>query len=112
MDEPVFHLVGARDWEQAGEPYAPASLETEGFIHCSTAAQVPRTAGALFAGRADLLLVEIDPGRLGVPVRWEDCYETGEEFPHLYGPLTPDAVIDVRPYVADEDGRFPDPVER
>ena len=112
MDAPLFHIVPARDWEQAAEPFAPTSLQTEGFIHCSAAEQVPWTAAALFAGRSDLLLVEVDPGRLKVPVRWEDCYETGEEFPHVYGPLPPDAVIDVRPYRPDERGRFPHPVER
>lgn len=112
MDAPIFHIVPDRDWEQAGEPYAPASLETDGFIHCSAAEQVPRTAAALFAGRSDLLLVEIDPGRLEAPVRWEDCYETGEEFPHIYGPLPRDAVIDIRSYLPDEPGQFPDPAEQ
>jgi uncharacterized protein (DUF952 family) len=110
MGAAIFHIVPARDWEAlAVERYAPASLEADGFIHCSVAAQVPRTAAALFAGRSDLLLIEIDPGRLEAPVRWEDCYESGEEFPHIYGPLTRDAIIDVRRYLPDERGRFPDP---
>jgi uncharacterized protein (DUF952 family) len=112
MAAAIFHIVPARDWEQAAEPFAPASLETEGFIHCSAAEQVPRVAAALFADRSDLLLVEIDPCRLAAPVRWEDCYETGEEFPHIYGPLPQDAVIDIRPYPQDDRGRFPDPAER
>ena len=58
-----------------------------------------------------LLLLEIDPGRLEAPVVWEDCYESGEEFPHIYGPLPQDAVIDVRPYLPNERGRFPDPAQ-
>lgn len=112
MDTAIFHIVPTQLWEQAGEPYAPTSLATEGFIHCSTAAQVSRTAAALFAGRFDLLLVEIDPGRLDAPVRWEDCYETGERFPHLYGPLPGGAVIDVHTYRPDDRGRFPHPRQR
>ncbi len=111
MEAAIYHIVPARDWEQAAEPYASASLQAEGFIHCSAAEQVPRVAAALFAGRTDLLLVEIDPGHLEVPVRWEDCYETGEEFPHIYGPLPRDAVVDIRVYVPDQRGRFPDPAE-
>lgn len=109
MDASIFHIVPTRDWEQAAEPFAPASLETEGFIHCSAREQVPRVAMALFAGRSDLLLLEIDPGLLEAPVRWEDCYETGETFPHLYGPLPQGAVIGIRPYLPDERGHFPDP---
>jgi uncharacterized protein (DUF952 family) len=110
MGATIYHIVPAGDWEQAAEPFAPASLETEGFVHCSAGAQVPRTAAALFAGRSDLLLVEIDPGRLEALLRWEDCDETGEEFPHIYGSLPQDAVIDLRPYLPDDRGRFPDRV--
>lgn len=112
MVTPIFHIVPAGEWGQAADPFAPASLRTEGFIHCSSRAQVPRTAAALFAGRSDLLLLEIDPDRLAVPVRWEDSYATGEEFPHIYGPLPHGAVTDARPYLPDGRGRFPDPVER
>lgn len=112
MTEPIFHLVPAGAWERAAEPYAPASLEEEGFIHFSSGAQVPQTAATRFAGRSDLLLVEVDPSRLEDPVRWEDGDGTGERFPHLYGPLPERAVVDVRPYVADQAGRFPDPRAR
>ena len=108
----IFHLVTAKEWEQVGELYAPGSLATEGFIHCSAAGQVPRVAAALFAGRTDLLLVELDPDRCEAPVIWEDCYEAGEVFPHLYGPLPRRAVRDVRPYLPGDDGRFPPLVER
>jgi uncharacterized protein (DUF952 family) len=111
MDPTIFHIVPARDWERAADPFAPASLETEGFIHFSAHDQVARTAAALFAGRSDLLLLEIDPSRIEAPVRWEDTYGQGEEFPHLYGPLPHIAVIDVRPYLPDGSGRFPDPWE-
>ncbi len=108
----IYHLVAAGEWQQAGEVYAPASLATEGFIHCSTAGQVPRVAAALFAARTDLLLVEIDPDRLEAPLRWEDCYAAGERFPHLYGHLPRDAVRDARPYRPDGDGHFPAVVDR
>ncbi len=109
MASAIFHLVAAQDWEDAGEPYAAGSLAVDGFIHCSTREQVPRVAATLFGRRSDLLLVEIDPARLEAPVRWEDCYAAGEEFPHIYGPLPRDAVIDVRAYHPDGGGRFPDP---
>ena len=43
-----------------------------------------------------LVLLEIDPQRLGAPVRFEEG-EPGEDFPHLYGELNPDAVVRVTP---------------
>jgi uncharacterized protein (DUF952 family) len=28
-------------------------------------------------------------------IRYEDLYDAGQEFPHIYGPLNLDAVVDV-----------------
>ena len=93
----LHHLVGRDEWEGVGEgDYAPASLAHEGFIHLSTAAQLPRTAARFFAGRGDLLVVTVDEARLRAPLRFEPV--DGDEFPHLYGPLNRDAVVDVRPW--------------
>ena len=64
---------------------------TEGFIHCSTAAQLATTGRRHFAGRSDLVVLEIDPDRLRWELRWEES--GGDHFPHLYGPLGLDAVI-------------------
>jgi uncharacterized protein (DUF952 family) len=66
-------------------------------------------ANRLFAGRVDLVLLYLDPDRLGAPVRWEPGVPSDPAamlFPHLYGPLRVDAVVDVRPYVLGADGRF------
>jgi len=66
-------------------------------------------ANRLFAGRVDLVLLYLDPDRLGAPVRWEPGAPDDPAamlFPHLYGPLPADAVVDVRPYVPGTDGRF------
>jgi uncharacterized protein (DUF952 family) len=40
-----------------------------------------------FAGRDDLVLLEIDPALAHAELRWE------EGFPHLYGPLEVEAVV-------------------
>jgi uncharacterized protein (DUF952 family) len=48
----------------------------------------------------------IDPGRLASEVKYDDVAGWDEPFPHIYGPLNPDAVIDVRPLAVGEDGAF------
>ncbi len=101
----IFHLAAREEWHSP-ESYRPASLEDEGFIHCSTASHLVSVANDLYAGRTDLLLVTIDPEALSAPVVFEDCYETGQRFPHVYGPLDPDAVVTVEPFPPDETGRF------
>jgi uncharacterized protein (DUF952 family) len=80
-----------------------------GFVHLSAQLQVHLPANRLFAGRRDMLLLYVDPDRLGAPVRWEPGVPTDPEsmlFPHLYGPLPTAAVVEVRPYLPGPDGLF------
>lgn len=101
----IFHLAFAADWEKAvsaGEYRISTrgrTLDDEGFIHCSsTAEQVHRVASLFYRGLDGLVLLTIDPWRVGAPVRWEPVGPAGEEFPHIYGPLPVDAVTSARPY--------------
>ncbi|WP_328768720.1 DUF952 domain-containing protein [Streptomyces sp. NBC_00286] len=76
------------------------TLQEEGFIHCSTRAQLPRVAAFLYgsySGPDDLVVLVIDPERLGVPVRYEASEAGGEEFPHVYGAIPVAAVTAVEP---------------
>lgn len=109
--EPLLHLVAASSFDgDDTAPYAPDSLETEGFVHCSSVDQVAGTARLLFAGTEDLLLLVIDARRLGgTEVRWEDTYGIGQTFPHLYGPIPRDAIVEVRPYPPGRGGRWSRP---
>src|SRR5690606_10303448 len=64
----------------------------------------------LFAGRTDLVLLRLDPTRLGAPVKWEPGAPSDDpdmRFPHLYAPLPVAAVIAVEEYRAGPGGRFP-----
>jgi uncharacterized protein (DUF952 family) len=102
--ELIYHVALAEDWERAraaGEYRVSTlgrTLEEEGFIHCSTADQVALVARRFYAGRTGLVLLTIDPGRLGAEVRYERAPGSEERFPHVYGPLNADAVIDVAPF--------------
>jgi uncharacterized protein (DUF952 family) len=87
----LYHLIAEADWLQAADPYAPPSLQQEGFIHCSSAEQVNGTLQRFFSGRRDMLLLKIDPAALPVAARWEEG-EPGVLFPHLYAALPLTAV--------------------
>ena len=104
----ILHIAAADDWAAArarGE-YRADSLGGEGFIHCSTLDQVLIPANERYHGRADLLLLVIDPARLEAALVYEDCYETGQAFPHIYGPLNIDAVLRAVPFPPSADGSF------
>lgn len=102
----ILHIVPAVDWGKVKDNYSAPSLEREGFIHCSLPAQVIRPANALFRGQANLLLLCLDVRKLKPDVIYEDCYEAGEEFPHVYGPINLSAVIEVVPFPTEANGEF------
>lgn len=101
----IFHLAVRAEWDEPAR-YRPQSLAEEGFVHCSKASQLIDVANDLYAGRDDLLVVTIDPDLLHAPVVFEDCYETGQRFPHVYGMIDEEAVVSVDPFPPNEDGRF------
>lgn len=92
MSSLVYHIAKSDVWEResCGGEYRHPSLETEGFIHCSLAEQVPGTLEKYFPPREGLVLLEIEVERLRSELR----YENG--FPHIYGPLNVEAVVAVR----------------
>jgi uncharacterized protein (DUF952 family) len=107
----LVHLCSAEEWRLAQDlgEHRPESLGVAGFVHLSTPEQVHLPANRLYAGRADLVLLRIDPARLSSEVRWEPGVATDPDsmaFPHLYGPLPAAAVISVTSYRPDANGRF------
>ena len=109
----ILHIVTRADWESALARglYAPPSLNAEGFIHCSTSAQILRTANRFYRGRPGLVILCIDESRLAAAPRYESPdSQLGEIaadlFPHLYRPLNLDAVINVIDFPCGADGTF------
>lgn len=104
----IFHITTKDHWQNAlvhGE-YLAQSLESEGFIHCSTAEQVLQVANSYYAGQPDLVLLKINPQLVPAEVRYEDCYETGQEYPHIYGSVPLSAVVIAVDFPAEPDGTF------
>ena len=94
----LYHLISQYyfDGQPADEPYAPASLFAEGFIHLSaTPQQVTWVANAFYAQVLDLVALVIDEAQLDAPLRWDETPDG--PFPHLYGPLNRDAIVDILP---------------
>ena len=106
----IFHITTREAWDEAARAgeYRGDTLETEGFIHCSERHQVAGVANAIFAGRADLVLLTIEPAKVGSEVRYERAPDGAGPFPHIYGPLNTNAVARFSEY-RQTDGRFPDP---
>ena len=82
------------------------SLAEQGFVHCSFASQVGRIAELVYAGRTDVVLLRIDPDRVGHEIRVENLEGGSEGFPHIYGPVAVDAVVRADPVPLGGDGRL------
>lgn len=109
----ILHILRRGEWDEALRrgSYRPPSLEAEGFIHCSTIAQALDTANIFFRGQTDLILLRIDEHKLMSPLKFEspaaaDDARPRARFPHIYGPLNFDAVVDVIEFPCGTDGSF------
>ena len=97
----IYHVARAADWEAAladgayRQSTLDRTLEQEGFVHCACEEQVAGVLERYYDGVPDLVLLAVEVERLAADVRFEDG-GTGELFPHVYGPIEVDAVVDVR----------------
>jgi uncharacterized protein (DUF952 family) len=100
MTEPIYHLAEPADWARSIDTYSPPSIDEEGFVHCSTANQLPAMARANYLDHNGLILLTIDPEGLDdETLVYEDLLGVGEQYPHVYGPLPTSAVIRTDPYL-------------
>ena len=103
----IFKIVPRVEWEaESGDYRGSAYDKTDGFLHFSTAAQLPETLRRYYAGQNDLMLVAVDAKALGTALKWEYSQSRGEDFPHLYAPLSCDAMKWARPIARGADGEF------
>ncbi|MDB5074205.1 MAG: hypothetical protein JWO42_384 [Chloroflexi bacterium] len=108
-------IVGAslELWEAARIAgfYTPPDYAAEGFIHASTPRQLPAVAAKHYHGRSNLVLLYVDAAMVRAEIRYEGR-AGGEQYPHIYGPLNVDAVIEAVEVTANADGSYTVPEAR
>lgn len=106
----IYHITTKAEWQnaQAKGEYTAPSLQTEGFIHCSTAKQVAPVANAFYQGQNGLVLLKLDEDRINSPVKWEapagppaKGINESDLFPHIYGAINLDAIASVLDFEPD-----------
>ena len=93
----IYHITTRGEWEAAVAKgsYQAATQPEEGFMHCSTAEQVPGVLERYYSGGTGLVKLRIDPEKLTSPLIYELAASVNQLFPHIYGPLNVDAVVEV-----------------
>jgi uncharacterized protein (DUF952 family) len=94
----IYKLLRAAEWselEAAGLTAGAPVDRADGYVHFSTAEQLPGTIEKHFARERDLMLLAVEADGLGDALVWEPS-RGGELFPHLYRLLARDDVAWVR----------------
>ena len=102
----IYKILPRREWEAAlaaGRFEGSAVDLADGFIHFSGADQAVETARRYFTGQADLMVLVVAAESLGEGLKWEPS-RGGALFPHLYGPLLCELVIEARAAPLKADG--------
>ena len=109
----IYHISTPKAWAaaQASGEVVAESLASEGFIHCSRAAQLLAVADRFFPGASGLLVLAINEARLGPhlvnegPAGENDPF--GDKvFPHVYAPIPVAAVVATAPLTPGDGGNF------
>lgn len=93
----IYHVTTAAEWNaaKANGFYETPSLKAEGFIHCSQEQQVAAVLERYFAGKTDLVKLVIDTDLLTSRFVFEWSPSTADTFPHVYGVINIEAVVEV-----------------
>ncbi|MGK7956733.1 MAG: DUF952 domain-containing protein [Crocosphaera sp.] len=116
----IFHITTTENWEKAklNNEYKCDSLNQEGFIHCSTQAQIVTIANTFYSNYEQLIVLEINPNKLLSELKLESpihpnpnvehTIDNSEKFPHVYGVINLDAVEKVIDLCKNNQGLFED----
>jgi len=98
----VYHILAepASDSDSGHDELRPPSLETEGFVHCSFAHQLPDVLARHYPGIVDPPVMAVHTAELSGILVVEDSYGLGESYPHLYGPIPARSVKETAPLSA------------
>ncbi len=107
MSRLTLHLVPEAVWlaRDPGDAYGPDGWEREGFIHCTDGdREMVAVANRFYAADPrPFVALTVDLERTGSSWRFDDAER---RYPHVYGPIDPGAVVEVRRMLRDEQGRF------
>jgi uncharacterized protein (DUF952 family) len=113
----VCKIMTPDEWEStigSGKIYQPV-LEADlrdGFIHCSTNEQLPTTLSRFYRDAEELMIAIINEPGLTSELKWEPGKLSSDElFPHIYGPIVPEAVAGAHRIHRDSSGDFALPTD-
>jgi uncharacterized protein (DUF952 family) len=112
----ILHLVSVDYFRSlpSDVPYLPHGFEDDGFIHCVTGSDsLLQVANAFYRNApSEFCVLVIDEDKLAAQVKYEPPAPVAggvpddRLYPHIYGPLNRDAIVDVVGVRRAPDGTF------
>lgn len=113
MSQKTYHITSSAEWQDAqilGE-YQPKGFAQEQFIHLSYSHQLLTVANRFYAGQNGLVILMLDSSRIKDGLIEENLEGGIELYPHFYGVLPINAVIEAIAFPCNADGGFNLPEE-
>lgn len=92
----ILHSVLEKDFDKNSKYYGEESIKKFGFIHCSELDTYELVAPNFKDEEELRVLLVIDTDKVEAEIKWEDG--GGMDFPHIYGLLNREAVVEVLPH--------------
>ena len=102
----ILHCMKECEWNKSKHKkfYGEQYIESCGFIHCSEIGMVHNIVWMFLDISEPLVFLCIDTNKVQPEIKWEDGGSA--DYPHIYGLLNTDSVIDVLPFLKDENNNF------
>lgn len=100
MNKFIFHIASIKDWKSQVNKnfYQCESLKNEGFIHASKLDQLDFVLTKFYSNNQKIVLLKIDTEKLMSEIKWEKSELNLEPFPHIYGVINLDSVVEIIEY--------------
>jgi len=102
----ILHILKEIEWNEYKDKklYGEKHIKSDGFIHCSDVYTVQNVVWIFDNVCEPLVLLCIDTKKVHPEIKWENGGST--DYPHIYGLLNTDAVVNVLPFLRDKDNNF------
>ena len=111
LDSIIYKILRQSEWaelQRDGRFSGSVHDKRDGFIHMSTAAQLQGTLNKHYTDGDVVILAAVRLADVADSVKWE-VSRGGAEFPHIYGPLSLNAVEQHWALSPDTKGRYAPP---
>lgn len=104
----IVHCMEKKAYEkQKNEKFiCYEELGKDGFLHNSEVRHLHLVLPRFENKKEDYVLLCIDESKLIHELKYEYSPSLQRDFPHIYGPINADAIIEVLDYLKDENGKY------